>query len=476
MKLLAPLLLFPLLLAAQTAVEGLVTNSVTGAPVPGVSVRLDKLSATTDLAGAFRFGAVKPGAYEARFTATGYLFTTQRLNVSGVSSSVRLDLSFEPLATISGRVLTPDGRPVAGASVLLSRGQLRGNEADKDGRYHFQDVMAGTCDLTAFAPVDFAAPPDEDGHPMAWIRTTTATLATTPGAVISRDLTLQTGPARRLKGLLTGPTGKPAARVPVKAVASNENVLYKRDIIVQTSEDGVFEFPALHEGGWRLSAELESEGSKFTVGRYLQLVGSDIEHFDIALHPPFVISGKVVWNAPAAVRPRIRPHIHLIPMGAGAESVSTEDDESGNFHVEGVAEGRYAIRAVPLMPPFYVASIRYGEREVADETVEIASGGVPITVTLNYDGGIVRGTVEDGGGATVVLIRTGPLTDVSHAKCQPNGSFEISGLQPGEYRLLAFENPPDGANYFDLALVTGAVHATVRANEVTSVSLKVTRR
>src|SRR5437763_1541208 len=62
------------------------------------------------------------------------------------------------------------------------------------------------------------------------------------------------------------------------------------------------------------------------------------------------------------------------------------------------------------------------------------------------DGGTVRGTVEDCGGATVVLAPQDPNLQypdfIRRAACQQNGWYEITGLRPGEYYAFAFDSPP----------------------------------
>ena len=56
---------------------GIVTDSATGAVIPGVSVMLDNLTAISDSAGSFTFSGIAPGGYTLTATKNTYKdFTT----------------------------------------------------------------------------------------------------------------------------------------------------------------------------------------------------------------------------------------------------------------------------------------------------------------------------------------------------------------------------------------------------------------
>jgi hypothetical protein len=103
------------------SVEGVVTNAVTHSPIVGVSVVLstkgEQYDATTDSSGAYRINSPTPGSYGARFYKQGFLDTERGNNVYGPpilvgGGPLRLDAQLMPLASISGRVLDPDGKPL----------------------------------------------------------------------------------------------------------------------------------------------------------------------------------------------------------------------------------------------------------------------------------------------------------------------------------------------------------------------------
>src|SRR5690349_10827552 len=116
--------------AAQT-VEGRVVNSVTGAGIAGVKVRLmpvedgEPYSTTTDEEGRFRIADVAEGAYNLRYLAPGFGAPPDRdrqiptIAVSSGAQPVRLEAKLQPFGKLSGRVLDGAGRPVPNAGVWL---------------------------------------------------------------------------------------------------------------------------------------------------------------------------------------------------------------------------------------------------------------------------------------------------------------------------------------------------------------------
>ena len=144
--------------------------------------------------------------------------------------------------------------------------------------------------------------------------------------------------------------------------------------------------------------------------------------------------------------------------------------------------GVYTIRPISPGPPFYLASVKLGDRDVTEQLVELAPDSLTFTITYNSDGGGVRGAVEDCAGATVVLApRDAALQTadfIRQVNCQAGGRFEIAAIRPGEYAAFAFDRAP---GMFELRSFAGrsanqAVHLTVRAGEITTTALKVTFR
>jgi len=131
----------------RSAVSGRVL-SPDGQPVPGADVYaihiLDPSSGSgyiptvtrTDAAGRFSYERIEDGLYT--FTASSPDFARGALKRVTVPADGRLDgleIVLQPGASISGRVVTPDGKPAAHATIH-DLDSVQSTEADDEGRFH----------------------------------------------------------------------------------------------------------------------------------------------------------------------------------------------------------------------------------------------------------------------------------------------------------------------------------------------------
>jgi hypothetical protein len=75
------------------------------------------------------------------------------------------------------------------------------------------------------------------------------------------------------------------------------------------------------------------------------------------------------------------------------------------------------------------------------KTFALAAGGPRLRVVLKTWSGTVRGTVENGDGAPVVLIpqRSDGVAIGQSVRCGAGGSFELNEISPGDYYIAAFD-------------------------------------
>lgn len=490
-------------LSAQT-VEVSVVDSA-GGPVAGVKVELRQdaksvQQATTDAQGAYRFDSLPDGDYTAEFTKAGYRSENRGaparrpFHVTAGGNPVHLDVRMLHLGQISGRVLGAD-KAVAAADVqLILAGHFIGQmiRTDSTGTFHFVDVDPGTYMLSARATKASAAPPDEDGRKFGWVRTWYPNAPDSLGAakvvvvaggsdLPGQDIVLRAMPVHRVTGRVLSDRGEPLPGVTVNAAPPEEFATAEFELSTSSKDDGTFEL-AVPDGAWRVSAEAKMDG----VLRYSAIAetvaGHDIDRQELRLTPPFTITGKVVrvpTGTPAETRPM---GISLSPIMGSSFVAVAPTQEDGSFRVPNLAPGLYRFQPTPPGPPYYLASIEMNGRDVVGEWVEIGASPLPVTITYRADGGTVRGTVEDCGGATVVVApQTATLQYaefVRQTKCQQGGRFEITGLRPGEYYAFAFDQPVGvmELSTFAAKWVGQAVRVTVRPGEATDASLKVTQR
>ena len=502
MKWWAVALLAARVLAAQ-AVEGTVIGD--GRPLAGVKVELAQNGsamrrAITDAQGVFRFDDVAAGDYALEYTLQGYrevgrpASNARRVHVAAGTNPIRIEARMLHLGRVSGRVIG-EGEPMARADVqLLLAGNLIGQieRSDAKGEFEFKDIDPGTYLLSA-RPTRGAAPPAErDGQKFAWVRTWYPSSADSTGAlkvtvapgtnVGGEEIVLRALPAHRVSGRVLSPTGEGVPGATVKGAPPNEIGSAEFEVETRSQNDGTFEFDALPDGEWRITAEAELEGARHYVGRAETVEGRDLERIDLRFIPPFSLTGKVLRAPTGTPAEKKQIGVTLAPREGGYHIPLGRVEHDGRFQISNITQGVYRVQPTSPGEPYYLASIEMGGRDVLGQWVEIAPGTLPLTITYRGDGGTVRGTVEDCNGATVALAPREPHLQYSafvrQEKCGPNGRFEIAALRPGEYYAFAFDRPIGMLEYgtFVAQWINRAVRLTVRAGEATDASLRVIER
>jgi len=109
-----------------------------------------------------------------------------------------------------------------------------------------------------------------------------------------------------------------------------------------------------------------------------------------------------------------------------------------------VVPGRYRIAGGPAINGYLPSSVMLAGRDVLGQVVDLQPGSPPLEVIYKRSTTSLRGTVEKGGGATVLIwpqTADGP-TIMEAITCGSNGNFE-SFVQPGDYYALAVDQVGD---------------------------------
>jgi hypothetical protein len=461
-------------------------------------------STATDAEGHFRIEGVEDGAYSPRYVATGFApipeagSLTPPFPVVAGGEPVRLEIKMQPLGKLFGRVLDAAGKPVPNATLWLV-GESKWcmpptcsplsyqSKANEKGEYSVTDLDSGPWLLSAAAPSSWEPPPSPDDGRLGWAQTfypgeTDPQLAQAimvrPGSELwNLNIKLAALPVHRIRGRILDVSGKP---VPKAAVALGKG--FGPDLTQQTSSDGAFDFAAVVDEEWRLSAAVDQGRVKLWGAEMVEIKRHDLENVELRLTAPFTLRGKIVMEIPEGTQAPQPPLIDLILVSGtalmsdrGGRSVPVPSDD-GNLTAPDIYPGSYQIETLTESPtPYYLDSIRLGDQDALG-WVNILSDAQPLTLTYKLGGGTVRGTIEGCGAADVLLIPQDPKIR-RHAflrvtTCGQNGQFEFSAIRPGEYYAFAIAGDQSAPILQDGVLLKQAARVTVNANEAVSADIR----
>jgi hypothetical protein len=390
--------------------------------------REENPKAATGDEGRFVFSGLGAGFYDLAIEASDFAPTRiPRVEIVAGEARDLGEVLLDPGVGVEGRVVDREGTAVAGAEILLDlRALLTGREVPaaaavtgEDGRFEIPDRRAGER-------IDVAARKSGYG------------IASVGGVVVppERPLRLELPALGRISGRVLDANGRPA-----EASVGGE-LLFRMQTgamgmmmgstsieAVATDAEGRFELGDLTAGEVELVAH--GSGGELAVKQGLELVpGGVLDGVELRFEAGARLVGRVT-------DPDGRPARDAVvgvsgapgPALAGASAVT---DGDGHFRMPSVAPGRYSVAA--QKHPF-----RRGVREI-----EIGAADSEVQVELQLGAGLaVRGSVVDDQGAAAAECWVTLLTAGANAgfrmgePSRSDGSFEIPGVEPGSYRLVA---------------------------------------
>jgi len=494
----SPVLILALFLPFQAtpsdkcSISGTVVDSVTGAPLNKVELRLEPMDrqttpvavTTSDAQGRFAMVDLDPGKYHLKGQRTGYLpmsYGARRPTSDGAPIQLEAgptaqDLTFKltPAAEIAGTVRDSDGDPLENAVVAIMRLTYRngrprvegygGDETDDQGGYRIRGLVAGkyyigvtpaprnwdevdhsahAASAEASVPTFYPGVPDlAAAAPME---------VSTGRQVTGMDVTLLRSRVFRVSGRVTN---MPAAGRLLVFLHDPKDPPGTRHEMETTTKDaaGDFELRGVPPGSYELGVltrdeEHEQEGvAPVVVG------ASDVEGVRVTLAPNAVVKAQITVEG--TVIPKLSELNFGLTRGSGYSAGPVTDD--GVETIQGLLPDHYDVGSFGRMPPgFYVKSIRSGDTDVLANGITVAaSETIPLEIVLASDGSAVQGVVLDKdqqpfAGATIVLVpaQRSRADLFKSATSDQNGRYEFASVTPGDYKVFAWDDvEPDAWN------------------------------
>lgn len=378
----------------------------------------------------------------------------------------RIDLVFEGGVDVSGRVIGPDGGPVAGARVTLAGsgrfaflGATQEATSQADGGFRVVGVQPGQYVLQA----------TKEGFAQA-----SATDPITVGQSPVADLEVRLTTGATLTGEILGLSVDELAKLRIIAASGRDFRAGEADF------EGRYQVLNLGVGDWRVSAELAGAGRR--ASGQVTVTEDDLEvNLDLEFGSGYVLTGTVLVGS----RPMAGAMVSASRRGGGNARATTSQD--GTFRMEDLEEGAYTLSVYSAS---FTALRHREEIELTgddDVLIELVTARVAGWVTNAYDHSPVVGArmrlepVEDDGEDAVVFVVGGfgnetdsrgyfALADV------PEGFWKLiaqrSGFAPAEQVVdvhgdalgeLELEMTPTEGLYFEAALAVGGAPTQVNA-------------
>lgn len=456
--------------------------------------------------GAFRIENVLPGRYRLFVERTGLLDADKShqrsegrvLALAAGQELKNVNVRLEAAAVLRGRVTDEDGDPLPNAEVTVLRQtfvsghrhwEQAGAERTNDlGEYRVANLPAGTVYVSVNPPPDFkslieaggagadshsapsASPPTSyqtTYYPGTTDRSQATPLQLHAGDEFPVNFSLIPGPSLSIQGSVVNLPPRSSATI----------MLQSRDfrLILNGAEmhkDGSFVIRDVSPGNYEIVATVDGSAVPMMARQPLQVGSSNVEGLRLSPQPGGSVRGhlRVEGKSGAPLRPDFERTFLLL------ESTETDDDEGvlgtgkftnlahvapdGSFAWDDVPPGYYYVQIVRdsgANDDWFMKASLAGGRDVSDSGITVNGGTVALDLVVSTNGGMVEGMITDQQGqpvanAVVVAVPEARMRTrmdrYRKTQSDQNGHFQLQGLRPGDYTVLAWESV-DGEEYYN---------------------------
>jgi protocatechuate 3,4-dioxygenase beta subunit len=515
-------------------IRGQVVEAATGQPIRRALVRLvsgairegQGRAAATDIEGRYEFAGLSAGRYSVSTQKPAFVTVNygqkrpaepgKPLDLREGQTVDRIDFALPAGGVMAGRVVDEYGAPVAGAVVQAMvfrfvNGERRLNPTGgtsytaDNGEFRMWGLMPGEYSLVA-SPLSFGGITDSDDRsgyaPSYYPGTPNIGEAQSVHVAVGETVTtlvITLAPARmaRVRGIAFDVSGHLLRAGSVMAMPRVGAAVVGR-AGGAIGPDGSFIISNLPPGEWILQASLPpppaGEQPKVPAA-FITVQGDDLDGVVLAPMEPATLSGRIVFDNPAAASALgssavrigfiLRDALPMLPIGR-ARPAQVNDDFT--FTLE-TAPGRAIVRAGATgSGQWSLKAVRHRGVDVTDGGFELLPGQVVdgVEVELTNATQVVSGLVTNDKGevvtdATVYLFSQDrdrwfpPTRFAATAPVDQNGRYVLRTLPPGNYYAIAVEyldtNRRSGDVQYLEDLSTEASRFTLRENETKTLDL-----
>ena len=497
----------------------------------------------TDAQGRFAIRELPAGAFTLEARKPGYVtlqYGQQRSSERGKTVTLREGETIERIdfvlpggSTITGTVVDDHGEPLAGITVralelrtagdLTLAGSARGvreRRTDDRGHYRLFGLLPGRYLVTASLDAEMgAASTEANGYaPTFYPATNQISLAQPIPIEIGReaagiDLVFTRSRTARVTGFAVDAAGQPLQTGVLLFESQRSASIMQEPRKAALAPDGAFAFANVPPGEYVVQIFGAPSGVREpprpsagtpTVWfgmHYVTVADVDPAPITVRLSPGATVEGRIVKNGieePGATRFSVWPFptdFDRSPIiGSGAAGVTMNED--GTFRVRGVTGSRrFVLRSAPR--GWYLESATINGLDAADTPFDFGLEErtfADVEIVLSGAGASIAGRVADDQDAAVrdyaVIAfstdRAKWFRNSARLKIggpDQDGRFEIDGLPPGEYWLVAvdrLEGTPAAGEWQDRTVLEDlsrrAVRVTLGPSQAQTMDLRLNRR
>lgn len=487
--------------AQLSTIEGQVISDLNEMPLRRAHVTLrpmdggvDAIGADGDEHGKFIIRDIPPGRYFLVADRDGYLRSytflrggvrmPQIFQIRANTRMSNLTFRLRPWAVISGHVRFDDAEPAIGIRVDAYREyRYKGRHGysvaasavtDDHGEYRMHGLQPGSYLIAAVyervAPQGYTeqARVDDSGHELPPMSYTTTFYPNTVKLNEAVSVHLDYGkevPAIDLYLMLVRKVkirGRVRSGVSGVLVANATLTLQRMDSRNAAAMGAAthakfdtqknFEISDVTPGTYLLTAEGTDEGTTLAGRTILTVSESDVNEMELLIGRPRDWEGKIRVEGGEGLDSKKPLVVTLEPRSDKGSVVSAAVRDLG-FTATVLSDETYDLYVQNIPEDFYISEVRVNGNDVLPRGLDsrIAGSGTPLEVVLDSRGGRVAGQVVDSNnnawsGASLMLIpdpAQGRLQSYRNGSADEYGHFQIRGVPPGKYVLVAWlDDPP----------------------------------
>jgi hypothetical protein len=491
-----------------------------------------RFQATTDEQGRYEVVAI-PGTYQIRVVAEGFadrafgwareLPKGRPVELAAKQTFARADVTMPRHGAVEGRIVDEFGDPAPGVSVELATMEfgagsprlvpdLRSRPTDDRGVYRIFDVppddyyalaLSGPflrdsdSRVAGFAPTLY--PGTRRGSEAMPVQVS-------PGRdTLAVDFAAIPAVTSEVKGKVMTPDGAPVPRalVALMPLSSGDVRIMLTRASTDTAADGSFVFRNIPEGSYAIHAQVSPFAPPVSTGTTIPVFGYTTLDVSAPGAPGVVVearplarlAGRVVFEGEPAVPSDVDVQIRTFPVDYVSAPFETrlqsprwENGNKNRFTLDSLV-GRQVIRATVRPDSWVLSRVLLRGIDVTDVPIDFGRGDVAdLEILFSASGATISGRVTDVNGPAddyrVIVFADDPSKWAWPSRYialgQPNqsGEYRISGLPPGDYRVVALSQVPAPlwrSEDFLKGLLGRSMSVRVQAGQKLSVALKLAR-